>query len=265
VGSTPIDDAYSTEAGLARLLLEAVQDEDFPQYGYGVVQAAALAGRLGVPAISVLELGVAGGNGLLALQSLCRKHSGPSGIDIQATGFDLGHGMPTPSDHRDMPYIWQGGFFRMDEEKIRARLDSARLIVGDVAETGRPFLESGAPPIGFISFDLDYYSSTRDAFAALLHGDPESYLPRVVCYFDDTVGPHFEMHSFFTGELLAIDEFNREQTARRLGKLNGLRYKLLPHEGSWIEGIYVLHLFDHPCYNQYIFPERDRQFELDGE
>ena len=86
----------------------------------------------------------------------------------------------------------------------------------------------------------------------------------MVCYFDDTVGPHWEMHSKFTGELLAIDEFNSRSHSRKLGKLNGLRYKLLPYEGLWVEGIYVLHLFDHPRYNEYIFPAPDRQLELDA-
>jgi hypothetical protein len=258
-------EGYSTEQGLSELLLDAVRDGDFPQYGYGVVQAAALAARLGISALSLLELGVAGGNGLVALEGLCDRHSGPSGVDLHPFGFDLVEGMPTPRDYRDMPYIWRDGFFRMDEAALRSRLERAHLVLGDVADTGPTFLASAPPPIGFISFDLDYYSSTRDAFEALLLGDADRYLPRVVCYFDDMVGPHFEMHSPFTGEMLAVDEFNRESHRRKLGKLNGLRYKLLPHEGPWVEGIYVLHVFDHPRYNEYIFPERDRQFALDAE
>lgn len=255
---------YATKAGLRALLLDAVRAEEYPQYGYGVVQATALAARLGVGALSALELGVAGGNGLVALEQLCRRHGGRSGIDLRAFGFDLVEGLPAPHDHRDAPYIWQNGFYRMDEDKLRARLDGAQLILGEVAQTGPAFLSSAPPPIGFISFDLDYYSSTCAAFDGLLFGDADRYLPRVVCYFDDTVGPHWEMHSKFTGELLAIDEFNSRSHSRKLGKLNGLRYKLLPYEGSWVEGIYILHLFDHPRYNEYIFPAADRQLELDA-
>jgi hypothetical protein len=252
---------YTTEDGLAALLIEVAQDHDFPQYGYGVVQAAALASRLLVDSVTVLELGVAGGNGLVHLQELCKHHSA-SGVDLRPVGFDLGDGMPTPYDHRDMPYIWQAGFFRMDQDKLLARLDRAELHLGDIANTGKTFLASRPSPVGFIAFDLDYYSSTSKAFASLLLGDPEQYLPRVVCYFDDTVGPHFEMHSRFTGEMLAIDEFNREHENRKLGKLNGLRYKLMPYDAAWIEGIYILHIFDHPRYNEYIYPADDRQFSI---
>lgn len=256
--------AYCTERGLAETIAAAVEGAVFPQYAYGVVQAAALARCLDLPRVSVLELGVAGGNGLVELERLSVQHSAPSGIAFRVAGFDLGTGMPQPRDHRDMPYIWQQGFFNMDEAKLRRRLGEAELLLGDVADTGRRYLASQPPPIGFISFDLDYYSATVSAFEALLTGGTERYLPRVVCYFDDTVGPHFEMHSRFTGELLAIDEFNRQSPDRKLGKVNGLRYKLLPHEGPWIEGTYVLHLFDHPRYNEYVYPEPDRQFLLDS-
>lgn len=252
---------YATEEGLAALLRDAVANEDFPQYGYGVVQATALAGRLGVGAVTVLELGVAGGNGLLELQRLCDVHAA-SGIDLQPVGFDLGNGMPHPRDHRDMPYIWQRGFYRLDRENLEPLLGRAELVLGDIANTGPSFLARKPPPIGFVAFDLDYYSSTKAAFDALLHAEPERYLPRVVCYFDDTVGPHFEMHSQFTGELLAIDELNNEDAPRKLGKLNGLRYKLAPYDASWIEGVYVLHVFDHPRYGDYVYPVADRQFHL---
>lgn len=255
--------SYCTEQGLAQTIATAIEHTDFPQYAYGVIQAATLGRCLGIPKVTMLELGVAGGNGLVELERLSRQHSAPSGVELQVVGFDLGTGMPPPIDHRDVPYLWQQGFFKMDELKLKSRLTFASLLLGDVAETGMRFLASEPAPIGFISFDLDYYSATVSAFEALLTGSSDRYLPRVVCYFDDTVGPHLEMHSRFTGELLAIDEFNKASQHRKLGQLNGLRYKLLPHEGSWVEGIYVLHLFDHPRYNEYVFPKLDRQFPLD--
>lgn len=239
--------------------------QDFPQYAYGVLQAAALAARLGIGAISALELGVAGGNGLLELERLAVGARAETGTEVRAVGFDLGSGMPEPLDHRDMPYMWRRGFFTMDEVKIRQRLTSAELVLGDVAQTGAEFVATAPPPIGFIAFDLDYYSSTAAAMRSLLDAEPERYLPRVFCYFDDTVGPHEELHSEFTGELLAIDEYNRSRPARKLAKIHGLRYKLLPVDEPWIEGMHVLHLFDHPRYGEYVFPERDRQFPLDDE
>lgn len=252
---------FDTEVALASALLAVVADPDFPQYGYGVVQAAALAARLGIPSISVIELGVAGGNGLLRLQALAREHAGAS-TQIDVYGFDLGSGMPAPMDFRDTPYIWQPGFFGMDESALRERLVEAHLLLGDIAATGPRFLAGDPAPIGFISFDLDYYSSTISAMTALLNDAPERYLPRVICYFDDTVGPHHEMHSQFTGELLAISEFNTVTEHRKIAEVRGLRYKLAPHDGSWMPGMHVLHLFDHPRYNDYIYPVADRQFPL---
>lgn len=241
---------------------DLVGASSFPQYAYGVWQAATLAQQLNIAAITVAELGVAGGNGLLELERLGHRVSTEAGLSIRSAGFDLGSGMPEPVDYRDMPYIWQRGFFRMDEDLIRSRLTSADLVIGNIAQTGPTFMAAAPPPIGFLSFDLDYYSSTRSAMDALLNGAAERYLPRVFCYFDDTVGPHEELHSEFTGELLAIREFNEVHQQRKLGKINGLRYKL-PTDEPWIEGMYVLHLFDHPRYNDYAFPTSDRQFPLE--
>lgn len=235
----------------------------FPQYAYGVWQAAFLAKQLKIGAITVVELGVAGGNGLLELDRLGCDISAEIQLHIGSVGFDLGSGMPQPVDYRDMPYIWQRGFFKMDEDLIRPRLKSADLVIGDIATTGRAFMATAPPPLGFLSFDLDYYSSTTSAMDVLLNEPAERYLPRVFCYFDDTVGPHEELHSEYTGELLAIREFNDTHQRRKLAKINGLRYKLERMDDSWVEGMYVLHVFDHPRYNDYIYPDADRQFPLE--
>jgi hypothetical protein len=243
---------------------KVVEESSFPQYAYGVLQAASLATTIGVQQITVAELGVAGGNGLIELERLSKIIALEKRLDIKSVGFDLSSGMPQPTDYRDMPYIWQPGFFKMDEPLLRSRLTTADLILGDIAETGKRFMAAMPPPIGFISFDLDYYSSTVSAMRALLNEAPELYLPRVFCYFDDTVGPHEELHSEFTGELLAISEFNCQHALRKLATIHGLRYKLLPLEGPWIAGMYVLHIFDHPLYNQYVYGESDRQFPLDN-
>ena len=87
-------------------------------------------------------------------------------------------------------------------------LRSAKLVLGPVEDTVRNFCELENPaPIGFIAFDLDYYSSTRSALSLL--AAPHNYLlPRVLCYFDDTVGDIDMAINEYTGELLAIREFN---------------------------------------------------------
>jgi len=248
--------------GIGTGVPNVVRESSFPQYAYGILQAASLAQSLRLPAITAIELGVAGGNGLLELERLSQVIGEDRALSISPVGFDLGSGMPLPVDHRDMPYIWKSGFFRMDESRLRPLLRSSTLILGDIAETGAAFLASEPAPLGFLSFDLDYYSSTTAAMQALLNSPPGQYLPRIFCYFDDTVGPHEELHSEFTGELLAILEFNQAHSHRKLAKIHGLRYKLLPLEDPWIEGMYVLHVFDHPRYNEYVFHEADRQFPL---
>ncbi len=241
---------------------DVVRESEFPPYAYGVLQAAVLAHNLGIPAITVAELGVAGGNGLVELERLGARIGESTGVDIAPVGFDLGTGMPDPRDYRDMPYIWQRGFFTMDETQLRSKLHRAELVTGDIGVTGAAYLRTGPAPIGFLSFDLDYYSSTAVAMNALLDGPTSRYLPRVFCYFDDTVGPHAELHSPFTGELLAIDEFNASRSDRKLAPVHGLRYKLLPFEGPWVAGFYVLHVFEHKLYGTYVFHEDDRQFPL---
>ena len=253
----------TTLNGITLGVPSVVQTSSFPQYAYGILQAASLAQQLKLSSIIVAELGVAGGNGLLELERLSGLIGADKHMNIKTIGFDLGSGMPEPIDYRDMPDVWQRGFFKMDEELLRSRLISADLILGNIAETGPRFMATGAEPIGFLSFDLDYYSSTVAAMQSLLNAEPGRYLPRVFCYFDDTVGPHEELHSEFTGELLAIREFNDAHKNRKLAKINGLRYKLLPLEEPWIDAIYVLHIFDHPRYNEYVYHEPNRQFPLE--
>jgi hypothetical protein len=186
---------------LSRLEWDAV---DRPHYGYGLHQAARQADALGMSTISAFELGVAGGNGLITLESLAAEVTAVTGVQIEVYGFDAGGGMPNPVDYRDLPYVWQPGFFAMDADALRARLQRARLVLGDVRETIPTFVERGTfAPVGFISFDLDYHSSTVHAFE-LLDVPPELRLPRVLCYFDDVIGDDWELHSPYTGELAAI-------------------------------------------------------------
>ncbi len=256
LGTVPVDIAEGVTRWVAT-------SNGFPQYAYGLLQAGFLSQRLGIGTFSALELGVAGGNGLVELERLAAAMGRTFGFRVEITGFDLGTGMPSPLDYRDSPYIWQPGFFTMDEKRLNARLTTARLALGDIARTGREFMARKPPPIGFISFDLDYYSSTATAMSALLEADPDRYLPRVLCYFDDTVGPHEELHCEYTGELLAIREFNERNTDRKIAQINGLGRKLAGIADWWVEGIYVLHLFSHPRYNEYIYPAKDRQFPLD--
>lgn len=217
-----------------------------PNYAYGVRKAAALASKLGYPGVTVVEFGVAGGVGLLALERHAAFYSRP-GCQVSVVGFDLGTGLPRPTDHRDLPYLWSEGSFTMDEPALRARLQGAELVLGDVRDTIPKFLADHPElqtdrPIGFAVFDLDYWSSTASALD-LFRGDPRPLLPRVDCFFDDVIRKVPAV-----GQMLAIDEFNAEFTDRHLGRPFGLRDGL-PFKPGWADRIFEAHFFGHPDYN----------------
>ena len=166
-----------------RLALQALER---PEYAFGVKQAIYLASKLKHSKVGVTEFGVASGDGLLALERYAAELGARAGIEVEVYGFDFGQGLPAPLDYRDLGYVWKRGAYQMDVDKLKKRLKSAKLLLGDVRETVVEFLRSEHAPIGFISFDLDYYSSTTAAFQ-LFTGEDHALLPRVICYFDDIV------------------------------------------------------------------------------
>jgi hypothetical protein len=223
---------------------------DRPHYRHCMLHAALLARKLGHRRIAAIEFGVAGGNGLVAMEQHAETIRAKTGIETMVYGFDTGYGMPPPQDYRDMPYLWQAGYFMMDVQKLTARLKSTRLMLGDVAQTVSDFTaQEQPPPIGFISFDLDYYSSTVAALKIFLD-DHRFLLPRVACYFDDMVGDVDWAYNEFTGELLAIKEFNSAHDDVKIAPVNGLRFfgRRIPR--AWHEQIFVAHLFTHAEYGK---------------
>jgi hypothetical protein len=228
-----------------------------PAYAYGIFSAAKLAKCLGLDGITVAECGVAGGNGLLSMERIAEIIGASLGLRITVLGFDTGTGMPVPEDYRDLPHVWGQGFYQMQPEQLQARLRTAELILGDVAETTRSILaREGLAPVGFIAFDLDYYGSTKKAFQ-ILGGDARTRLPRIYCYFDDITWPEHACHNEFVGELCAIREFNAEHEAQKIAKLAHLAY-MRPRRALWNEQIYIFHDFQHPLYTQLITPDDER-------
>jgi hypothetical protein len=218
-----------------------------------VYQAASLAKKLGYPRISVIEFGVAGGSGLINFEHHAREVSKLFGVDIEVYGFDTGAGLPEPQDYRDLPYQWKKGFFSMDVSGLQSRLTMAKLVLGNVETTSRDFFTKYAPaPIGAVSYDLDYYSSTAVALKMLEAGD-SYYLPRVFCYFDDTIGSEIELYNDYTGQRLAIDEFNREHGDIKLS----LPYYLLAKRivEPWYHQLRVCHFFKHSKYDEFVSAE----------
>ena len=222
-----------------------------PQYAYGVYWAAYLASCIGVPRITAIELGVAGGRGLVALEAACAEIGTFLGVKIDVVGFDAGEGLPPPVDYRDLPHVWNAGYYKMDQAALRARLQSAKLVIGDVGVTVKHWLQDSIEsPLGFVAFDLDYYSSTKAALA-LLDGPESTHLPRVHCYFDDLAAGDQSCMNRYVGEYLAIDEFNAAHQDRKICLIEQLRINRPGYE-QWQERMYVFHNFSHAKYTQVV-------------
>ncbi|MEO8194749.1 MAG: hypothetical protein ABI681_12935 [Gemmatimonadales bacterium] len=221
------------------------------QYAFGVRQAIYLASKLNHRSVSVIEFGVDRGAGLLALELYAAEYGRRAGIDVEVYGFDLGSGLPSPSDYRDLGYVWKKGAYTMDVPALQSRLTTARLVLGNVADTVTQFIHMDHAPVGFMSFDMDYYTSTVAAFEIFRAAD-RRLLPRVFCYFDDIDSDGHQMHCEDVGELLAIREFNEQ---------SGPTHKLRPthmltsptlFEAPWGRQFRVYHRFTHADYNSYI-------------
>ena len=218
-------------------------------YAYICYNAASLAQKLNLKKISIIEYGVASGRGLLILEEYAYEIEKIFGVQIDIFGFDLGSGLPKPKDYRDLPYHWKEGFFSMNENKLKQKLKKAKLIIGDIQSTSKDFfLKNNPAPIGAMIHDFDFYSSTKIALS-MLKEDPKFFLPRIYCYFDDIVGSETELYNDYTGERLAINEFNSENEHLKLSPA----YHLLANSNEvWHHQIRICHLFKHPLYNSFI-------------
>jgi hypothetical protein len=225
----------------------------YPQYAYGVYIACLQANMLGVRRTTVMEFGVAGGNGLIALESAADFIGRELGISVQVIGFDTGEGMPPSDDYRDIVYWYRPGDYRMDVERLKARLRGARLVIGDIRETVEHALSGGDGPVGFCSLDMDYYSATTAALK-LFDAPSETRQPRVVIYADDIFGLHdLNLMCEDVGEERAFREFNDTHPRQRILPIRGLRYKR-PFPAKWNDMMFVHHDFAHPDYNTPINP-----------
>jgi tetratricopeptide (TPR) repeat protein len=232
-----------------------------PAYAYAIHRACTLAQRLGVERITVIELGVAGGNGLLAMEEHAIELAELTGVEVDVVGFDTGGGLFAPQDVRDMPYFFKAGNYRMDVEALQARLRHARLILGDAAETFPAFLDEGPAPIGAISFDMDVYSATAAVLGHIGEGTPEHrFLPRSTVYFDDVSGWQGQDYNRYTGELLAIEEFNEGNGCVKLAE--DRTFRTLPVNHAWHHGVFTLHRFEHPDYASYVSPADEGSLRL---
>jgi hypothetical protein len=227
------------------------------QYAFAILFAADRAKEFGNTGVTIVELGVAAGAGLINMRKIADQAAKATGIDIRVAGFDTGTGMPPPQDYRDYPEAYRQGDFPMDVDRLRNALPSnAELVLGDITKTIPTFLENMSPdhPIGFVAVDVDYYSSAKQALT-IFRGAPHKYLPRVAVHLDD-IGDEF--CNAWTGELLAVDEFNRESEWRKIAPFPMLRSRRVFKNARWIDHLYIAHIHDHEMRS----PERFRPGRL---
>lgn len=221
----------------------------YPAYAYGMYCAALQAKSLGLKKISVIEFGVATGNGLIAMESHAKEIYNSTGIQFEIYGFDTGEGLPKPTDYRDQSYFWSENFYKMNQKKLEANLSFSNLVIGDIKTTIEKFMKDSLTyPIGFIAFDLDYYSSTLESFK-IFKLTENLLLPRVECYMDDISSTELLVASEGTGTLRAISDFNQSiGEKKKIFKKEGVSH-LRSIPSSWNEKTYVFHSFNHPKYN----------------
>lgn len=214
-------------------------------HAYCLLEAAKAAKKMGLKKIVVIEFGVASGGGLLNIIKITDKIEKYLGIKFQIFGMDTGKGMPKPINYKDHPEYYSEGDFQMNLEALKDKLPkNVELIIGDVKDTKQILINKISPesPIGFISFDLDYYSSTLDALEVLKLSNPGNFLPLTHLYFDDIYSPN---HSVFSGVLLAIKEFNQKNQMRKIANNRFLVNTRIFTRARWIKQVYYLHVFDH--------------------
>jgi hypothetical protein len=214
-------------------------------YLYGMLRAADVAKYFGKQHVTVIEFGVASGDGLLNMIGLAPAIEKETGVKLRIVGFDTGSGLPPVQGHKDHPEIWNAGDFAMgDRSKLLNKLEGrAEIIWGDIANNIESFTDAIDPsaPLGFISVDVDIYSATKAALRCLT-SQSEKYNPAVSMYFDDV---SFFFANEWAGELAAITEFNAEHELRKIDRDRSLPGRRPIAADGWYSKMYICHILDH--------------------
>ena len=234
---------------LTQLDIESLEK---PYLAYCMLNAAIQAKGLGIMKISAIEFGVCSGASLTYIEKYSKEIEKLTGVSFNTYGFDMMSGLPKTSiDYKNQLYFWPQGAFKTDLEKLRNNIKTSTLVIGDIKDTVKTFFDDYEPPIiGFISFDLHYYTSTLSAFE-IFNFSQSNYLPRVECYMDDVSSFNELSASKGTGVLRAIEEFNERENNKKIYKKE-LVSQFRRFKEYWNEKIYVFHYFNHDLYNKYL-------------
>ena len=166
-----------------------------------------------------------------------------TGVEFQILGFDSGAGMPEPIDYRDHPEKYFTGDFPLVDRKelIKNMPSNCKLVLGKISDSLVDIEKICTSPIGFVSVDVDYYSSTIDCLK-IFNLSSNNYLPYVFTYFDDIYDID---DNEYCGELLAINEFNALNEKRKIVKATLLNQTRIFRRSPWTHQIYLTHIFNH--------------------
>lgn len=230
-----------------------IESLETPYLAYCMLNAAIQAKGLGIMRISAIEFGVCSGASLTNIEKYSKEIEKLTGVSFSIYGFDIISGLPKSSNnYKDQVYFWHQGAFKTDLEKLRKNVKTSTLVIGDIKDTVKTFFDDYAPPpIGFISFDLDYYTSTLAAFE-IFNFSQSNYLPRVECYMDDVSSFNELSACKGTGVLRAIEDFNEEKNSNKKIYKKELVSQFRRYKEPWNEKIYVFHNFEHNLYNKYL-------------
>lgn len=211
-------------------------------YAFSLDLAFSEAKKLNISHLSFFEFGVASGAGIYNLYSIASKLSTIYSIDFNIYGFDTGEGMPHAIDYRDHPEKYMFGDFPPLNLKTVDLPPKTEVIYGNISSTLLPFIQqlNVQTKIGFISIDVDYYSSTVECLQ-MFHESVDRFLPKVPLYLDDSNHPD---HNYYCGELLAIDEFNQQSTLRKIAPMRQLRNWRIFKNALWLDQMFFVHIFD---------------------
>lgn len=230
-----------------------------PHYETILYESCLEAKKLGYSEVSVLELGVAGGNGIIALEQYKKKIQNLINIKINIYGFDTGVGLPKIKYTEDMPFLFKAGDFKVDKSILNSEI-SSKIFYGDVKNTLQKLADIKPKNIVSIFFDFDLYSSTRD-FLNQIKKIEKFLCPRIYCYFDDIFNTNYLINQF-NGENLAINEFNKVNTNLKIGfsldNISDFKFPLAKNM------LFVLHKFDHLDYTKYIGCEGENSLKINN-
>lgn len=222
-----------------------------PHYETLIYESSKNALKLGYDEINIIELGVAGGDGIKTLVKYKEKVEKILKIKINIIGFDTGAGLPHTTYKQDLPFFWKkGDYTNQNLSNLEKEFTNVKIYQGNISATLDEFVNNNKKKIGLIIFDLDLYSSTK-LFLNKIHelSKENLLLPRTFCYFDDLFLADYCLDDS-NGEPLAIGEFNKEFRDLKLGKffdhINDFKFPLAKGQ------IYTLHDLNNVDYEKYI-------------